>query len=117
MATMDSAQFDREKFNSSQLVIQMYCLLKQLVTGDEKWIIYNNVERNRFWDKRNELPLTTPNADLHPNKIMLYVWLDWKRISMSSTRRPVEIDMYFVDMYFATGRIKNIHSGKMSRIN
>ncbi|RLU19787.1 hypothetical protein DMN91_008346 [Ooceraea biroi] len=24
--------------------------LKQLVTGDEKWIIYNNVERKRSWE-------------------------------------------------------------------
>jgi len=36
--------------------------LKQVVTGDEKWIIYNNVERKRSWRKRNELPLATPKA-------------------------------------------------------
>ena len=25
--------------------------LKQIVTGDEKWILYNNVERKRSWGK------------------------------------------------------------------
>ena len=52
--------------------------LKQVVTGDEKWIIYNNVERKRSWGKRNEPPLDTPKAGLHPKKVMLCVWWDWK---------------------------------------
>ncbi|XP_017796120.1 PREDICTED: histone-lysine N-methyltransferase SETMAR-like [Habropoda laboriosa] len=54
--------------------------LKQLVTGDEKWIIYNNVQRKRSWGKRNEPPLVTPKAGLHPKKVMLCVWWDWKGI-------------------------------------
>jgi len=37
--------------------------LKQ-VTEDEKWIIYNNVERKRSSGKRNEPPLATPKAGL-----------------------------------------------------
>jgi len=47
--------------------------LKQVMTEDEKWIIYNNVERKRSWGKRNEPPLATPKASLHPKKIMLCV--------------------------------------------
>ena len=30
--------------------------LKQIVTGDEKWILYSNVEWKRSWGKRNEQP-------------------------------------------------------------
>ena len=55
-------------------------LLKQIVTGDEKWILYNNVERKRSWGKRNEPPPATPKADLHPNKVMLCIWWDWKGV-------------------------------------
>ncbi|XP_018055291.1 PREDICTED: histone-lysine N-methyltransferase SETMAR-like [Atta colombica] len=49
--------------------------LKQVVMRDEKWIIYNNVERKRSWRKRNEPPLalTIPKAGLHPKKVMLCV--------------------------------------------
>ncbi|XP_025158757.1 histone-lysine N-methyltransferase SETMAR-like [Harpegnathos saltator] len=54
--------------------------LKQIVTGDEKWIIYNNVDRKRSWGKRNEPLLATPKAGLHPKKVMLCVWWDWKGI-------------------------------------
>ena len=48
--------------------------LKQVVTGDKKWNIYNNVEHKRSWGKRNDPPLNTPKAGLHPKKVMLCVW-------------------------------------------
>ena len=54
--------------------------LKQIVTGSEKWILYNNVERKRPWGKRNEPPPTTPKAGLHPKKVMLCIWWDWKGV-------------------------------------
>uniref|UniRef100_A0A8C6B8K2 Histone-lysine N-methyltransferase SETMAR n=1 Tax=Monodon monoceros TaxID=40151 RepID=A0A8C6B8K2_MONMO len=54
--------------------------LKQIVTGDKKWILYNNVEWKRSWGKRNEPPSTTPKASLHPKKVMLCIWWDWKGV-------------------------------------
>ena len=50
------------------------------MTGDEKWILYNNVERKRSWGKRNEPPPTTPKVGLHPKKVMLCMWWDWKGV-------------------------------------
>ena len=47
--------------------------LKQIVSVDEKWILYNNVEGKRLWGMRNELPPTTPKAGLHPKKMMLCI--------------------------------------------
>ena len=44
--------------------------LKQIVTGDEKWILYNNVEWKRSWGKRKEPPPTTPKAGIHPEKLI-----------------------------------------------
>ena len=52
--------------------------LKQVMTRDEKWIIYNN-ERERSWEKQNEPSLVTSKAGLHP-KVTLCVWWDWKGI-------------------------------------
>ena len=48
--------------------------------GDEKWIQYNNVERKRSWGKWNEPPPTTPEAGLHPKKVMLCTWWYWKGV-------------------------------------
>ena len=47
--------------------------------GDEKWILYNNVERKRLWGKRNEPPPSTPKAGLHPKKVMC-IWWGWKGV-------------------------------------
>ena len=54
--------------------------LKQIVTGDEKWILYNNVELKRLWGKQSEPPPTTPKAGLYPKKVMLCIWWDWKGV-------------------------------------
>ena len=54
--------------------------LKQIVTCNEKWILYNNVERERPWGKGNEPPPTTPKVGLHPKKVMLCRWWDWKGV-------------------------------------
>ena len=29
--------------------------LKRIVTGDENWVVYNNVKRKRSWSKKDEL--------------------------------------------------------------
>ena len=50
------------------------------MTGDEKWILYNKVERKRLWGRQNEPPPTTPKASLHPKKVMLCTWWDWKGV-------------------------------------
>lgn len=54
--------------------------LKRIITGDEKWILYNNVRRKRSWGKRDEQPSTTAVKSFHPKKVMLCIWWDWKGI-------------------------------------
>ena len=54
--------------------------LKEIVMGNEKWILYNNVERKRLWGKRNEPPPTTPKAGLHPKKVTLCIGWNWKGV-------------------------------------
>lgn len=54
--------------------------LKRMITGDEKWIVYNNVGRKRSWSRRDDSPQTTSKAELHQRKVMLSVWWDWKGV-------------------------------------
>lgn len=54
--------------------------LRNLVTGDEKWISYDNVVRKRSWGHSSEPPKTTSKAGLHPKKIMISVWWDYKGV-------------------------------------
>ncbi|XP_072758670.1 histone-lysine N-methyltransferase SETMAR-like [Anoplolepis gracilipes] len=54
--------------------------LDQLVIGDEKWILYNNVQRKRTWKKVDESAESVAKAGLHPMKILLCVWWDCREI-------------------------------------
>lgn len=52
--------------------------LKSLVTGDEKWIVYNNV---RWKNHGKILPIhqKKPKTELH-QKVILSIWWNWKGI-------------------------------------
>ena len=52
--------------------------LKQIVTRHKKWILHDDLEQKRSWSKQNEPPPTTPKAGLHPKKVILHIWWDWK---------------------------------------
>ena len=54
--------------------------LKRMVTGDEKWIVYNNVVRKRSWKQRDEAAQSTSKANMHQKKVMLSVWWDFKGV-------------------------------------
>lgn len=54
--------------------------LKRMITGDEKWIVYDNVERKRSWLQPGEPTPTTSKAEIHQKKVMLSVWWDFKGI-------------------------------------
>ena len=54
--------------------------LKRIVTGDEKWIVYNNATRKRSWSKPDEPAQTMSKAHLLQKKVMLSVWWDYKGV-------------------------------------
>ena len=75
--------------------------LKQIVTGDEKWILYNKVERKRSWGKRNTPPPTTPMAGLHSKKVMLCTWWDWKEVlcyELLPENKTINSNKYFFQL-------------------
>jgi [histone H3]-lysine36 N-dimethyltransferase SETMAR len=48
--------------------------LNNLITGDEKWVLYVNHTCKRQWLSPGDSGIPTPNKELHPKKIMLSVW-------------------------------------------
>ena len=70
---------------------------KRLITGDEKWVLYNNVQRKRSWGKQNESLLTTAKDSLRPKKVMLCIWWDWKGVlyhELLPHNRTINFDVY-----------------------
>ena len=54
--------------------------LKRIITGDEKWVVHDNVVRKRSWSKRDEPAQSKSKADIHQTKVVLNVWWDFKGI-------------------------------------
>lgn len=54
--------------------------LHRIITGDEKWIYYDNPKRKKVYGRRGEpLPSTlksTPKRNIHSSKVMLCIWWD-----------------------------------------
>jgi histone-lysine N-methyltransferase SETMAR len=54
--------------------------LEQIVTGDEKWVLYENPKRRSQWLLKGQQPVPTPKPGLHPRKVLLCIWWDWRGI-------------------------------------
>ena len=48
--------------------------LLNIMTGNKKWVFYDNVQCKRQWIDDDKSPLATPKAELFGRKIMLCVW-------------------------------------------
>lgn len=54
--------------------------LKRIITSDEKFVLYENPRRQSQWLSPGQAPIPTPKGDLHPRKILLCVWWDYRGI-------------------------------------
>jgi histone-lysine N-methyltransferase SETMAR len=57
-----------------------YQWLHNLITGDEKWVLYVNHTRKRQWLEAEQTGVTTSKNGPYPKKIMLSVWWEVKGI-------------------------------------
>ena len=52
----------------------------KIVTGDEKWLYYENPVNKKQWLSPCKAPFAIPKPGVHRKKIMLCVWWDQKGI-------------------------------------
>ncbi|XP_043262919.1 histone-lysine N-methyltransferase SETMAR-like [Colletes gigas] len=60
--------------------VKIEAFLNRIVTGDEKWVSYENIVRKRQWLDKNQPPLPDPKANIHGKTILLCVWWDCQGI-------------------------------------
>ena len=73
-----------------------------LLWGNEKWILYTNVEWKKSLGKWNEPPPTTPKSSLHPEKLMLCILWEWKGVlyyELLPENQTVNSSEYFSQLY------------------
>ena len=65
--------------------------LRYLVTGDEKWVLYENHPHHRQWLNPKESGVPTVSLDPHPKKVMLCIWwgytgvIHWELLSLGTS--------------------------------
>ena len=64
--------------------------LHRIVTGDEKWIYFENPKRKRSWVATGEPPTSTTRPNRYGRKTMLCVWWDQKGVIYYELLKPGE---------------------------
>jgi len=85
---------ERRFFTCEQLIQrqQRKGFLHRIVTGDEKWIFYDNPKKKKYYAMPGQLlPSTstsTPKPNIHGSKVMLCIWWDQKGVVYYELLQP-----------------------------
>ena len=64
--------------------------LDRIVTGDEKWIHYDNPKRRKSWVKPGQPSTSTAKSNIHGSKLMLCIWWDQRGVIYYELLKPNE---------------------------
>lgn len=84
--------------------------LSNLITGDEKWVLYVNYTRKKQWLSPGDTGVPTPMPELHPKKIMISVWwnisgvIHWEALPAN---RTINASVYCEQLTRLASKLKN----------
>jgi len=54
--------------------------LHKIITGDEKWILYDNPKRKKSLIDRSQPSTSTPKPNIHAKNVLPCIWWNWKGV-------------------------------------
>ena len=87
-------------------------LLKNIITGDEKWLFCDNVPCKRQWTDKDESLRATPKAKLRGRKVMLCVYWDHYSIihfEFLNCNQTLNADLY-------TEQLQHVHENPLRKM-
>jgi len=86
----ENAIANRLNISISLLAMQKKSFLWRIVTGDKKWIYFDNPKRKRSWVDPGQPSTSTPKQNIHGHKIILCIWWDMQSVVYYELLRPNE---------------------------
>lgn len=89
--------------------------LWKVVTGDEKWIHFNNSTNKKQWLSPGQPTIPTPKPDIHGKKVMLSVWWDMKGIihyELLEPKQTVNAQLYSQQLIRLDQKIREKRPGQ-----
>lgn len=81
------------RFFTCELLLQKQnrkSFLHRIVTGDEKWIHYDNPKRKKSWGKPGHASTSMAKPNIHGKKLMLCIWWDQHGVIYFELLQPNE---------------------------
>ena len=81
------------RFCMSEILLESHkkkLFLHRIVTGDEKWIHYDNPKRKKSHVKPSQPAISTAKPNIHGAKVMLCIWWDQKGVLYYELLKPDE---------------------------
>lgn len=96
--------------------------LHRIVTGDEKWIYYDNPKRPKAWVKPGEPGPSTPKRNIHCSKVMLCIWWDQEGVlyyELLPSNQTITAERYkqqLIDLSIAMKKIRPQYSARHDKV-
>ena len=64
--------------------------LHRIVSGDERWIQYDNLKRKKSWETPDHASTSTGKPNIHGKKLLLCIWWDQLGVGYYELLKPNE---------------------------